>query len=673
MQFSKFFLKKSIGINNKNKGQFYDNNETNNETNNVITNTNIKTNNNAHFSATNFYLEQSEKEREKIRSRLQAENRSRQIKEKELKELKERELKERERELKEKELKERERELKERELKERERELKEREREPKERERELKERELKERERELKERELKEKEKELKEKEKELKEKELKERELRERQIKEKETELKERELKERELKEKELRDRQIKERELKERELKEKELRDRQIKERELKERQLTEKERQLTERETQLTERERELRDRQIRDRERELKEKEVKERELRDRQIRDRERELKERELKDRERQLTERERELKERERHLTERERELKERERELKERELKEKELKEKELKDRQIKERELKDRQIKEKQSREIKIEREIKEIENVYQEKYNNINASGLGDFIRGSYFLMEFCDKNNISFNINILNHPISQFLEIYQNKKQPSIINNINRFEEVNFQPHISNNDIITNIYDSSTNNKFINYLNKQHVFNKKIYTYIISYPSEKIDENHKEYMKQILKPCKQLELLVDKMLLELQLVKKQFIIIHIRYGDDFLIKKKSNIEKNHLAMIQKILNKLDLNQKYLLISDNIIIKNILSLKYPFIKTHFNRITHTGEGEPHTGGELELETIKLQNTMIDFNMFSHASSVIAFSIYKHGTGFSRWITETYSVPYICRFLP
>ena len=48
--------------------------------------------------------------------------------------------------------------------------------------------------------------------------------------------------------------------------------------------------------------------------------------------------------------------------------------------------------------------------------------IEQKIKEIkqktvtiENVYQEKYNNINGSGLGDFIRGSYFLMEFCDKN------------------------------------------------------------------------------------------------------------------------------------------------------------------------------------------------------------------------------------------------------------------
>ena len=62
---------------------------------------------------------------------------------------------------------------------------------------------------------------------------------------------------------------------------------------------------------------------------------------------------------------------------------------------------------------------------------------------IENIYQEKYINTSATGLGDFIRGSYFLMQFCDDNNISYNINLLNHPISQFLEIYINK-QPLIL-------------------------------------------------------------------------------------------------------------------------------------------------------------------------------------------------------------------------------------
>ena len=539
MQFSKSFLKKSIGTNNR--GEYYDNIRTNNiETNNIETN-NIETNN-TYFSDTNSHLEQSHKEKER--------------------ELKEREQKEREQKI---------REQKEREIKEQ-----------KEREQKIKEQ----KEREIKEK--KEKIREIREKIREQKEREIKEQKEREQKIREQ----KEREQKEREQKEREQKIRELKERELKERELKERELKERELKERELKEREL----------------------------KERELKEKELKEKELK-------ERELKEREQKIREQKI-------------------------RELKERELKEKEIAPNENTT-----------------NTEPNILKLLKQktitIENVYQEKYNNINATGLGDFIRGSYFLMEFCDKNNILFNINILNHPISQFLEIYQNK-QPLIINNINKFEEINFQPHISNNNIITNTYDYSTNNKFIYYLRKQHAINKKIYTYIISYPSEKIDEKHKEYMKQILQPCKQLELIVDNTLLELELVKKQFIIIHIRYGDDFLIKKKKQIKKNHLEIIQNILDKLDLNQKYLLISDNIIIKNILSLKYPFIKTHFNKISHTGEGLKH-------ETIRLQNTMIDFNMFSHASRVIAFSIYNHGTGFSKWTAETYSVPYICRYLP
>ena len=282
---------------------------------------------------------------------------------------------------------------------------------------------------------------------------------------------------------------------------------------------------------------------------------------------------------------------------------------------------------------------------------------------IENVYQEKYINTIATGLGDFIRGSYFLMQFCDDNNISYNINLLNHPISQFLETYINK-QPLIYNNINKFELTNHNPHILNN-IITNIYDHEINNKFIQYLGNQQVFNQKLYVYNISYPSAKIDQKHKEYIKQLLKPCPRVALLVDNQLLKLELVKKQFTIIHIRYGDDFLINNKEEIKKSHLEMIQNILDKLDLSQKYLLISDNTIIKNIIQSNYLFIKTHFNEISHTGEG-------IQLETNKLQNTMIDFNLFSHAINVIAFSVYKHGTGFSKWSAETYNVPYCCRFL-
>jgi hypothetical protein len=284
---------------------------------------------------------------------------------------------------------------------------------------------------------------------------------------------------------------------------------------------------------------------------------------------------------------------------------------------------------------------------------------------IENVYQEKYhNNINATGIGDFIRGSYFLIQFCDNNNIPYNINLLNHPISQFLEIYQNQ-QPLVYNNIDKFELTNYNPHILDNNIITNIYDYTINDSFVQYLINQSIFKKKLYIYTISYPSAQISQKHKEYMRKILKPSMRLESLVEKMLLDLGLNKKEFTIIHIRYGDDFLIKNKLEIKKSHVEMIENILDNLDLSKKYLLMSDNIVIKNILHSKYPFLKIHLNEISHTGEG-------LHLETNKLQNTMIDFNLFSHATNIIAFSIYKHGTGFSKWSAETYNVPYICRFL-
>ena len=155
------------------------------------------------------------------------------------------------------------------------------------------------------------------------------------------------------------------------------------------------------------------------------------------------------------------------------------------------------------------------------------------------------------------------------------------------------------------------------------------------------------------------------MKQIIAPTEQIALLTDKMLLNLEIIKKQFIIIHIRYGDTFLVDKKGGIKKSHFNIIQNTLDNLDQSRKYLLISDNIIMKHQIKSRYPFIKMHFNQITHVSE--------VESGIDRQQSTMIDFCLFSHAEKVIAFSVYKHGTGFSKWTAETYSVPYSCTLLP
>ena len=287
---------------------------------------------------------------------------------------------------------------------------------------------------------------------------------------------------------------------------------------------------------------------------------------------------------------------------------------------------------------------------------------------IENVYQEKYKSGETTGFGDFIRGSYFLMQFCDNNNICYNINILNHPISHFFEKNKIISNDDITfdsksnNNINKFELTNHNIQILNNDIITNVYDHAINNKFIEYLGKQQILDKKLYVYTIAYPTKNIEQRHKDYMKQLLVPIKSISLLVDDMLVELELEKHKFIIIHIRYGDNFLINKNPEIKKAHFKRIQDTLNNLDQSKKYLVISDNIIMKRQIQLRYPFIKMHFNEITHT----------IISNNNKMQNTIIDFCLFTQAEKVIAFSVYAHGTGFSKWSSETYSVPYSCTLL-
>jgi hypothetical protein len=284
---------------------------------------------------------------------------------------------------------------------------------------------------------------------------------------------------------------------------------------------------------------------------------------------------------------------------------------------------------------------------------------------IENVYQQKYNNnVNATGLGDFIRGSYFLMQFCKEYNISYSINLRNHPLSKFLDIYKTT-QSTNYKNVNYFEKTNFNPVILDNGIITNIYDNTINNDFLYFLSKQTNFNKNMYVYTIAYPTVIIDQEHKEVMKKILYPTDEILLLTDNILTSLNLYKYDYIAIHIRFGDNFLIKSDDAIDTRKLDIIVDELKKIDMTKQYLLISDNTIIKKRIEDLFPFMKMHYNKITHTGEG-------LELDIIELQNTMIDFHLFSYSTNIIAFSVYNHGTGFSKWCAETYNIPYTSQYL-
>jgi hypothetical protein len=286
-----------------------------------------------------------------------------------------------------------------------------------------------------------------------------------------------------------------------------------------------------------------------------------------------------------------------------------------------------------------------------------------------NVYQLVYNeNKIASGLGDFIRGSYFLIEFCKKYNFNYFIDISNHPIKNFLKKYNKIKLTEKIKNIykkiNKFEQDNFNPIIDNNNFINNYSNKEIYFNFLEYLSNEQKYDKKIFIYTITFPNEGLINNYKKIMRDIFEPTDKMKLLINIKLKMIELKSYSYEIIHIRCGDEYLSNKIMNNDSVNVEVILTDFDKLNPNKKYLLISDNNFIKNFIKKKYNFINILYHDIVHTGENT-------KIILKNLENTMLDFYLISKSKNVMSYSVYQHGSGFSKWCAFTYDIPYYCKY--
>lgn len=271
------------------------------------------------------------------------------------------------------------------------------------------------------------------------------------------------------------------------------------------------------------------------------------------------------------------------------------------------------------------------------------------LKQINNVYQEKYKDgKNATGLGDFIRGSYFLMQFCEKNKINFNI-LINHPLKKYL-----KNAINLDETIEKFGELN------NNNTTPDIYS-----QFYTFLKTQPIKNNIIKICTICFPCFNISEEHKRIMKYILEPSDSFKEIIHSTLIKLDIQVKQYIIIHIRTGDKYLIYSDELIEEYYLKIISEIESIYNPQNQYLLISDNLTIKTKIKECMPNIKMCLDPITHFGEGT-------QFDDEKIKNTLIDFYLITLSNKIFAFSCYEHGSGFSEWPAITFNIPYILKII-
>ncbi len=283
------------------------------------------------------------------------------------------------------------------------------------------------------------------------------------------------------------------------------------------------------------------------------------------------------------------------------------------------------------------------------------------LKKVVNVFQLTYVNDKSQGFGDFLRGSIYLTHICELLNVAFDIH-LNHPI-----------RICFVNQENEYESMNQYKVCAYIDKLNRRNAHVIN--FINCLNGCHSEIAYVYCnydprFDIENPKYGIIVHARNIIIPKIKPTELVLNLMDKKLAEINIQRKQYKIIHVRLGDRFMIKGKTNYMKHkhifqaHMShMMNDIQTRLNKNEKYIILGDNNIAKKIVSKKFNNVFLFDSEIIHLGEKT----NLIEMNERTIIDTFIDFCIIQHSLSVVSYSVYTHGSGFSKQCTNIYDIPF------
>jgi len=282
------------------------------------------------------------------------------------------------------------------------------------------------------------------------------------------------------------------------------------------------------------------------------------------------------------------------------------------------------------------------------------------LKKIVNVYQKNYINIKGQGFGDFLRGSIYLTYVCMVLGLDFDIDIKNHPMSMYL-----KNDISLYNidysNIEAF--IDYYNNIENEQkFIINFIQKLNNYNEENL----YLFNNFKPSFDIENPNFNIIQKARDLIIPKIEPKDFILELLDNKLNTYKLKRNEYGIIHIRGGDYFMNIEKVDVNKHQISVkhvndiitfISKYCSK---EKKYIVVGDSDKIKKIVSNKFNNIINFETKITHLGEDD-------NINNDALIETILDFNIMRFSNSIISFTAYAHGSGFSKYCSTIYNVPF------
>jgi hypothetical protein len=280
------------------------------------------------------------------------------------------------------------------------------------------------------------------------------------------------------------------------------------------------------------------------------------------------------------------------------------------------------------------------------------------IKKIVCVYQLQFINDCSRGIGDFLRGCFFVLQLSKLLNLEFELDISNHPIAKYIE--NTGKNPGInYDNIEFIEGLNRPQHL---------WQDPNKHLDINYAN-QIIDKINNYPHSDTYPLftnafpifYNFSDTGREKIKNMLTPNTFMQEYIDTTLNEMNLSRNTYATIHIRSGDQYL----TNSEFMDIVFINKIkkyINRLIVpGRKYLIISDSNILKIALK-SYPNFYIINRKIEHLGGDNMRSA-----ESNGVMNTLLDFYLMSYSNAIIALSVYHHISGFSQYCSTINKIPF------
>ena len=287
------------------------------------------------------------------------------------------------------------------------------------------------------------------------------------------------------------------------------------------------------------------------------------------------------------------------------------------------------------------------------------------VRKVVNVYQTQFVDFKASGVGDYIRGCFTMLQILrllrtyTGTQVEFDMDMRNHPMSRFLVTDATLELPASYPALGNFhidsllvphneDDIAFQ-HVLRETV--RYFNRIADTVFFAYCCKEHIFSE-------------ILESEKALIRSKLQPTQAMEAYIGESLSRLGVEAQGYDAIHVRLDDAICFPhafthSQATLTSKLLAdVVAAVYKQTDPSRTYVLLSSNTEVKTALSAN-PNIRSLPTAICHIGQNQSQT----EAET---RDTLLDFFLMSRAAAIHAFTTYQR-TGFSLECSKVYGIPY------